>query len=344
MLAPSVLCAGICICIAHSFEHSYALFRVDFAESEWERYEAFTQAVSAGQRLFVEQSFAVSAVRHRHLFHHPLGFVQVRKFGAGVKNLFGGFSLHGKAAGKDGMSSFQALTTAVAAQVGTGNITGCATALASGGPGAIFWMWVSAFFGMATIYAEAILAQTFKTTVDGQVTGGPIYYIRAAFKGRFGKFLAGFFSVAIVLALGFMGNMVQSNSISDAFHNAFGVNKLAVGIVVAVIAAFIFLGGVKRLASVTEKLVPVMALFYIVGCVFILITRWQLIPNAFEQILCWRSSPRPSPAAWPASPCGRPCATAWPAAVLQRGRHGLHPPTPTRWPRWKNPRTRASSP
>ena len=113
------------------------------------------------------------------------------KFGHGLRSMFGGFSLHGKAAGKDGMSSFQALTTAVAAQVGTGNITGCATALAGGGPGAIFWMWMSAFFGMATIYAEAVLAQTFKTTVDGQVTGGPAYYIRAAFKGKFGKFLAG---------------------------------------------------------------------------------------------------------------------------------------------------------
>ena len=221
-----------------------------------------------------------------------LGFVQVRNFVPGMKRLFSGFSLNGKAAGKDGMSSFQALTTAVAAQVGTGNITGCATALASGGPGAIFWMWLSAFFGMATIYAEAILAQTFKTTVDGQVTGGPIYYIRAAFKGWFGKFLAGFFSVAIVLALGFMGNMVQSNSISDAFHNAFGVSKLAVGIIVAVIAAFIFLGGVKRLASVTEKLVPIMAVFYIVGCIGILISRWQLIPNAFEQIFVLAFQPQ----------------------------------------------------
>ncbi|WP_294449452.1 sodium:alanine symporter family protein [uncultured Gemmiger sp.] len=221
-----------------------------------------------------------------------LGFVQIFKFGHGLRGMFGEFSLHGKEAGKDGMSSFQALTTAVAAQVGTGNITGCATALAGGGPGAIFWMWVSAFFGMATIYAEAILAQTFKTTVDGQVTGGPAYYIRAAFKGKFGKFLAGFFSVAIVLALGFLGNMVQSNSISDAFHNAFGVNKLAVGAVVAVIAAFIFLGGVKRLAFVTEKLVPIMAVFYIVGCLIILVMRWNLIPNAFAQIFVLAFEPQ----------------------------------------------------
>ena len=152
--------------------------------------------------------------------------VQVRRFGEGFRRVFGGFTLRGKKAGAEGMSSFQALTTAIAAQVGTGNITGCATALVSGGPGALFWTWVSAFFGMATIYAEAVLAQHYKTTVDGHVTGGPAYYIRAAFKGKVGKMLATVFSVLIILALGFMGNMVQSNSIGDAFYNAFGVNRL----------------------------------------------------------------------------------------------------------------------
>lgn len=155
--------------------------------------------------------------------------VQVRRFGEGFRRVFGGFTLRGKKADAEGMSSFQALTTAIAAQVGTGNITGCATALVSGGPGALFWTWVSAFFGMATIYAEAVLAQHYKTTVNGQVTGGPAYYIRAAFKGKVGKVLATVFSVLIILALGFMGNMVQSNSIGDAFHNAFGLNRLAVG-------------------------------------------------------------------------------------------------------------------
>lgn len=225
-------------------------------------------------------------------FTFRLGFVQIRKFGEGMRRLFGGFSLHGKAAGKDGMSSFQALTTAIAAQVGTGNITGCATALASGGPGAIFWMWVSAFFGMATIYSEAVLAQKFKTTVNGHITGGPIYYIRAAFTGKFGKFLAGFFSVAIILALGFMGNMVQSNSIGDAFHNAFGVPPLAVGIVVAIVAAFIFVGGVKRIASATEKIVPIMAVFYIVGCVIILCINHDAILNSFQQIFVLAFNPQ----------------------------------------------------
>jgi AGCS family alanine or glycine:cation symporter len=223
-----------------------------------------------------------------------LRFVQVRKFGAGIKRLFGSFNLNGQKAGKEGMSSFQALTTAIAAQVGTGNIAGAATALASGGPGAIFWMWVSAFFGMATIYAEAVLAQKFKTTdAEGHVTGGPIYYIKAAFRnGKLAKFMAGFFSVAIILALGFMGNMVQSNSIGVSFQNAFGIPKLAVGVAVALIAAFIFVGGVKRIASVTEKLVPIMALLYIVGCGTILVMNASHLGDAFRQIFVMAFNPQ----------------------------------------------------
>ena len=218
--------------------------------------------------------------------------VQLRRFGEGFHRVFGNSTLRGKKADDQGMSSFQALATAIAAQVGTGNITGCATALVSGGPGALFWVWVSAFFGMATIYAEAVLAQRYRTTVNGKVTGGPAYYIRAAFKGTFGKVLAGVFSVLIILALGFMGNMVQSNSIGDAFHNAFGMSHLAVGIVVAVIAAFIFLGGVQRIAAVTEKIVPIMAAFYIVGCVVILVMNYKTLPNAFTQIFVLAFNPQ----------------------------------------------------
>lgn len=163
--------------------------------------EAFTALVTQASDYLWNWVLLVLLVGTGLYFTLRLRFVQVRRFGEGMRRLFGGFSLHGKAAGKDGMSSFQALTTAVAAQVGTGNITGCATALVSGGPGALFWVWVSAFLGMATIYAEAVLAQKYKTTVDGHVTGGPIYYIRAAFRGRFGRFLAGFFSLAIILRL-----------------------------------------------------------------------------------------------------------------------------------------------
>ena len=218
--------------------------------------------------------------------------VQLRRFGEGFHRVFGNFTLRGKKADDQGMSSCQALATAIAAQVGTGNITGCATALGSGGPGALCGAWVAAFFGMATIYAEAVLAQRYRTTVNGKVTGGPAYYIRAAFKGTFGKVLAGVFSVLIILALGFMGNMVQSNSIGDAFHNAFGMSHLAVGIVVAVIAAFIFLGGVQRIAAVTEKIVPIMAAFYIVGCVVILVMNYKTLPNAFTQIFVLAFNPQ----------------------------------------------------
>jgi len=195
-----------------------------------------------------------------------LKFVQIRKFGKVVRYTFGDLTLFGKKAGKDGMTSFQSLATAIAAQVGTGNLAGAATAIAMGGPGAIFWMWIAAFFGMATIYGEAVLAQTFKTKDEtGHVIGGPVYYIRQAFKGTFGKILAGFFALAIIFALGFTGNMVQSNAISNAFQEALGIPTWIVGVVLAVVAAFIFLGGVTRIAAVTEKLVPVMACFYLVG-------------------------------------------------------------------------------
>lgn len=226
-------------------------------------------------------------------FSFRLKFIQVRKFGEGFKRVFGIFSMNGEEADKGGMSSFQALTTAIAAQVGTGNIAGAATAIASGGPGAIFWMWVSAFFGMSTIYSEAVAAQKFKHTAkDGTVTGGPAYYIRGAFKGNFGKILAGFFSIAIIVALGFMGNMVQSNSIGVAFENAFGVNSLYVGIAVAVVAALIFLGGNKRIAWVTEKMVPIMALLYAAGCAVILVLQGGAVGHAFQEIFVMAFNPQ----------------------------------------------------
>ena len=225
------------------------------------------------------------------VFTCSLKFIQIRKFKEGMKKLFGGFSLHGKN-GENGLSSFQALTTAIAAQVGTGNIAGAATALASGGPGAIFWMWVSAFFGMSTIYAEAVMAQHTKVVENGTIVGGPVYYIKYIFKGKFGKFLAGFFSVAIILALGVMGNMVQSNSIGAAFNNAFHVNPLVVGIVVAVVAGIIFLGGIKRIARVTEKVVPLMAFLYIIGCLIILVMRLPEVGHAFRDIFVGAFSPQ----------------------------------------------------
>lgn len=211
-------------------------------------------------------------------------FVQVRCFGEGMRKVFGNFNLHG---GKHdgGISSFQALTTAIAAQVGTGNIVGACGAILIGGPGAIFWMWIIAFFGMATIYAEAVLAQDTRVVhEDGSVSGGPVFYIRKAFNNGFGKFLAVFFAVAIILALGFMGCMVQSNSISEACTNAFGVPGWIVGICIALIAGFIFLGGVDRIASVTEKMVPFMATLYLLFGMIVLIVRIRFIPETFVMI------------------------------------------------------------
>lgn len=225
------------------------------------------------------------------IYSFRLRFVQVRHFKDGLRALFGNFSLHGKN-GENGLSSFQALTTAIAAQVGTGNIAGAATAIASGGAGAIFWMWVSAFLGMATIYAEAVMAQHTRVVKDGTFFGGPVYYIRYVFRGAFGKFLAGFFSIAIILALGFMGNMVQSNSIGVSFANAFHVPQLAVGICVAVVAGIIFLGGIKRIARVTEKIVPLMALLYIVGCVVILCMFPSGVVHAFKSIFIGAFAPQ----------------------------------------------------
>ena len=219
-------------------------------------------------------------------------FVQVRCFGEGMKNVFGKLSLKGGKQG-GGMSSFQALATAIAAQVGTGNIVGASGAILVGGPGAIFWMWIIAFLGMATIYAEAVLAQ--KTRVvkeNGEVHGGPVYYIRTAFKGTFGKILAGFFAIAIILALGFFGCMVQSNSIGSTMETAFGIPSWIAGIALVVIAGFIFLGGMDRLASVTEKLVPVMAMFYLLGGLIIFFANITKVPEAFGMIFRYAFEPQ----------------------------------------------------
>ena len=219
-------------------------------------------------------------------------FVQVRCFGEGMKNVFGKLSLKGGKQG-GGMSSFQALATAIAAQVGTGNIVGASGAILVGGPGAIFWMWIIAFLGMATIYAEAVLAQ--KTRIvkeNGEVHGGPVYYIRTAFKGTLGKILAGFFAIAIIFALGFFGCMVQSNSIGSTMETAFGIPSWIAGIALVVIAGFIFLGGMDRLASVTEKLVPVMATFYLLGGLIIFFANITKVPEAFGMIFRYAFEPQ----------------------------------------------------
>ena len=219
-------------------------------------------------------------------------FVQLRCFKEGWNSVFGNLSLRGKKH-DSGMSSFQALATAIADQVGTGNIVGASGAILTGGPGAIFWMWIIAFLGMATIYAEATLAQETRIVEkDGNVKGGPVYYITTAFKGGFGKFLAGFFAVAITLALGFFGCMVQSNSIGSTMQTAFGIPSWIVGIVLVAICAFIFLGGVQRLASVTEKVVPIMAAIFLLGGLIVLIVRIKYVPATIGMIFKYAFQPQ----------------------------------------------------
>ncbi len=248
-------------------------------------------------------------------FSFKTRFVQVRCFGEGMKQVFGNVSLKG---GKQqgGISSFQALATAVAGQVGTGNIVGASGAILIGGPGAIFWMWIIAFLGMATIYAEAVLAQeTRKVDADGNVQGGPIYYIKEAFKGKFGKFLAGFFAIATVISLGFIGGMVQSNSIGATFNTAFGIPTWVTGVVLAVVVGFIVIGGVQRIASTAEKIVPIMATLYIVGGIIVLIVNIKYIPAAFGAIFKYAFNPN--------ALIGGGVGTAIASAISQGAKRGL---------------------
>ncbi len=214
-----------------------------------------------------------------------LRFVQIRKFGLSLKYVLGNASFFGKNEGKRGMTSFQALATAIAAQVGTGNVAGTATAMVMGGPGSLFWLWLAAFFGMATIFAEAVLAQIYKTKdSEGHAVGGPAWYISQGM-GKKARPLAVFFAVAIIIALGFIGNMVQSNTIAEACESALGLNKLSIGIMVAFLASLVFIGGMNRIASVTEKVVPFMAFLYLLGGTYALVANWSAIVPSLWQIV-----------------------------------------------------------
>ena len=214
-----------------------------------------------------------------------LGFPQITKIGYAFKMVFGGLFRKTENSNEGSMSSFQALATAVAAQVGTGNVAGVATAITAGGPGAVFWMWVSAFLGMGTIFTEAVLAQKYRKRIHGELVGGPAYYISRGLKktGKFAKFLAGFFSVTIILALGFMGNAVQSNSIAAGIKGISGlenINPGIIGIIVAILAALIFIGGMNKIAKFAELVVPIMAAVYILASILVLmIFHKEVIPT-----------------------------------------------------------------
>lgn len=218
-------------------------------------------------------------------------FIQIHGFIDGLLKVFSKMSFFEKSP-KNSMTSFQALSTAVASQIGTGSIVGVSSAILIGGPGTIFWIWVMAFLGMATIYAEATLAIKTKTVdVYGNIKGGLVYYITTAFQGKFGKILAMFFAVVAVLALGFMGAMVQSNSIAYSLQTAFGIPTWISGIFLIIICAVIFIGGIKRLAAVTEKIIPFMAIFFVLGTLTVLIVRIKYIPQSFYIIFKYALHP-----------------------------------------------------
>lgn len=211
------------------------------------------------------------------------GFMQFRKFGYMMKNtILGMFSKNQHHKDESGVSPFQAVATAMAGTIGTGSIAGLATAIISGGPGAVFWMWVSALLGMVTKYSEIVLSLKYREKNEsGQWVGGPMYYIR---NGLNMKWLAALFAVfAMVACLG-TGNATQSNSIAVALKSTLNVDPYITGVVLTVIAAAVILGGMRRIASVNEKLVPVMAVFYVVCTVLALTVNIKQVPAAFALI------------------------------------------------------------
>ncbi|UWD50471.1 sodium:alanine symporter family protein [Clostridioides difficile] len=210
-----------------------------------------------------------------------LGVVQITKLPRALKLIF---SAENKGTGD--VSSFAALCTALAATVGTGNIVGVATAIKAGGPGALFWMWIAAFFGMATKYSEGVLAIKYRTKdKNGQVSGGPMYYIVNGM-GEKWRPLAIFFAISgILVALLGIGTFTQVNSITDAINSSFGVDPRITGVVLAVFVALVVFGGLKSISNVATKIVPFMAVIYIVICGIILISYWNKIPETFLLII-----------------------------------------------------------
>ena len=178
------------------------------------------------------------------------------------------------------ISHFQALMTALAATVGVGNIAGVATAIASGGPGALFWMWVTGLFGMATKYAEAVLGVRYREIdARGEMAGGPMYYLSRGIGGGVGKLFGGAFALFAAIAAFGIGNMVQSNSVADALHSSFGVSPTWTGAVIAVLAALVILGGIRSIGRVTGVFVPFMIVFYLLGGLVVLVINWRGIPD-----------------------------------------------------------------
>ncbi|WP_298442491.1 alanine/glycine:cation symporter family protein [uncultured Ferrimonas sp.] len=211
------------------------------------------------------------------LFTVRLGFIQFRLFGHGVRLVRQGRNK------TDGISSFQVFCTSMAARVGTGNMAGVAVAITAGGPGAIFWMWLIAMLGMATAFVESTLAQVYKVRgEDGQYRGGPAYYIE---QGLGKRWMGSLFSILLIIAFGFAFNSVQANTITDALHNAFELDKSIVGVVIMLVTAYVIMGGLKKVAKVSELIVPVMAVLYLGIAMVVLVLNIADVPAAIALIV-----------------------------------------------------------
>jgi len=205
-----------------------------------------------------------------------LGFIQKYIF-RGIK-----ISMVRKSEGTGDVSQFAALMTALAATIGTGNIVGVATAVAAGGPGAVFWMWFTGVFGIATKYSEALLSFKYRiTTPSGAMAGGPMYVLE---RGMNKKWLAMFFAFFTVVASFGIGNMVQANSISNLVHDSYNISPWVSGLVMMIVTAIVILGGIKSIARFCGKLVPFMAIFYIIGCFLLLIIGWSTLGDTIGLI------------------------------------------------------------
>ncbi|EJO5347826.1 alanine:cation symporter family protein [Clostridium botulinum] len=211
-------------------------------------------------------------------------FVQIRYFKEMFRLLGEGASKSVKGNNKDkkGVSSFQAFCISTASRVGTGNLAGVAIAIASGGPGAVFWMWVIALIGGASSFVESTLAQIYKVEDKHGFRGGPAYYMEKALNK---KWMGILFSILITISYGLVFNSVQSNTISLAFEQAFGINTLIIGLVLAILTSFIIFGGVKRVAKVTELIVPIMAISYVLVALFVIFKNINSIPSIFSLII-----------------------------------------------------------
>lgn len=217
-------------------------------------------------------------------FTFKLNFIQMFKLPLAIKYLFLNDDDKSDNEAKGEVSSFAALCTALSATIGTGNIVGVATAIATGGPGALFWMWVAAFFGMATKYAEGVLAIKYREVDEnGEMSGGPMYYIE---KGVGNKFLANMFAFfGIAVALLGIGTFGQVNAISKAALISFNIPIWFTAIIITILVTLVTLGGIKRISNVAEKIVPTMAILYIIGALLVLICNFKAIPSAITLII-----------------------------------------------------------